>query len=359
MEALELDIARQLESYRGRTVLVTGHTGFKGSWLILWLTMLGAKVIGYALDPTTPQDNFVLCGLHEKVTDIRADIRNAELLKRVFHLYQPEIAFHLAAQPIVRRSYRIPDETFEVNTMGTVNFLEAVRASESVCAAVVVTTDKCYANREQLWGYREDDRMGGYDPYSASKACAELVTAAYRHSFFTPESGKSVATARAGNVIGGGDWSEDRLIPDCIRAIKAGKPIEIRNPAAVRPWQFVLEPLYGYLLLGAKLLQGDSSFSGAWNFGPDLDSVVPVKTVVEQLAESWGGNPEVHFGKPDDLHEASLLSLDCTKAKMLLGWKPRLTLRRALEYTSEWYQKEDGTDFEALCKKQIAQYCGS
>jgi len=359
METVEIDGLNLFDGvYQGKCVLVTGHTGFKGSWLSLWLYLMGAKVVGYALDPATQRDNFVRCGLHGKIIDLRGDIRDAALLNQVFDTYRPEFVFHLAAQPIVRRSYENPTETFETNVMGTVNVLEAIRSCNSVKAGVIITSDKCYENREQIWGYREDDKMGGYDPYSASKGCAELVTSAYRNSFFRRDSEKSIATVRAGNVIGGGDWSDFRLLPDCVRAAQSQIPIEIRNPDSVRPWQFVLEPLYGYLLLGSKLFQRGAAYSGAWNFGPDFESIATVKTATELFAALWGGGAGIHcFSSEDAPHEAGLLSLDCTKAKTLLGWKPRLNLQQALEYTVEWYKNENTEDLFALCKSQIVSYC--
>jgi CDP-glucose 4,6-dehydratase len=359
MENVEINFADLFGGiYKGKTVLITGHTGFKGSWLSLWLHLLGANVIGYALDPRTEQDNFVLCGLHNKITDLRGDIRDAGRLKLVFAACQPQIVFHLAAQPIVRRAYQIPAETFETNVMGTVNVLEAIRGCDSVKSGVIITSDKCYENREQIWGYREDDKLGGYDPYSASKGCTELVAAAFRNSYFSGDSGKAVATARAGNVIGGGDWSPDRLVPDCMRALIHEEPIRLRNPDSVRPWQFVLEPLYGYLLLGEKLLQGDARFGGAWNFGPDFESVAPVGKVVELLAALWGkDSPALPASDPNAPHEAALLNLDCTKAKTLLGWRPRLNLRQALDYTVQWYRNDQETDIFALCERQIASFC--
>ena len=358
MEAMAIDFSRLFGGvYSGKNILVTGHTGFKGSWLSLWLYCMGANVVGYALAPATERDNFVLCGLHEKIIDLRGDIRDSSALGKAFDTYRPEIVFHLAAQPIVRRSYEIPAETFETNVMGTVHVLEAIRSSGTAKAGIIITSDKCYENREQLWGYRENDRLGGYDPYSASKGCAEIVTAAYQKSYFGRDSGKAIASVRAGNVIGGGDWSDSRLVPDCIRALESQKPIEIRNPNSVRPWQFVLEPLYGYLLLGAKLLQQGSRYGGAWNFGPDYDSVATVKTVTDQLIALWGNGASRNCDRLQDApHEAALLSLDCTKAKALLGWKPRLKLQKALDYTVEWYKNHDENSFE-LCKRQIVSYC--
>lgn len=359
METMEVNFDDLFDGiYKGRNVLITGHTGFKGSWLSLWLHLLGAKVIGYALDPATEQDNFVLCGLHSKIVDLRGDIRDASRLKQVFSAYQPEIVFHLAAQPIVCRSYQIPAETFETNVMGTVNVLDAIRSCDSVKAGVIITSDKCYENREQIWGYREDDKMGGYDPYSASKGCAELVTSAFRSSYFPAGSGKAVATARAGNVIGGGDWSQDRLLPDCMRSLIAQKPIELRNPDSVRPWQFVLEALYGYLLLGEKLLQDGTKYSGAWNFGPDFESVAPVKKVAGLLTALWGCSSGLLVaGNQNAPHEAGLLSLDCTKAKTLLGWKPQLPLQKALNDTVQWYKNYQSEDMFMLCESQIASFC--
>ncbi|SHK81988.1 CDP-glucose 4,6-dehydratase [Desulforamulus aeronauticus] len=362
METVGLNFPEMFDGiYRGRTVLVTGHTGFKGSWLSLWLHLMGANVIGYALDPVSQQDNFILSGLPDKMVDIRGNILDASKLKQVFTTYQPEIVFHLAAQPIVRHSYKMPVLTFETNVMGTVHVLENIRTSSTVKTGVIITSDKCYENREQLWGYREKDPLGGYDPYSASKGCAEIVTASYRKAYFSTDSGgeqeKSLASVRAGNVIGGGDWSDCRLLPDCIRALQSQKTIEIRNPNSIRPWQHVLEPLYGYLLLAAKMFKDGSRYSGAWNFGPDFDSVAPVKKVVEQVIALWGSGLWVDCSNQAALHEAVLLSLDCTKAKTLLGWQPRLTLHKALDYTLAWYKNDAQKDIYQLCKEQIAEYC--
>nr|WP_319487666.1 CDP-glucose 4,6-dehydratase [uncultured Caproiciproducens sp.] len=364
METLEIDFKKMFGGfYRGKNVLVTGHTGFKGSWLSLWLYLMGARVIGYALDPATDRDNFVLCGLRHRMMDIRGDIRDDARLKQVFSLYEPEIVFHLAAQPIVRRSYEIPDETFETNVMGTVRVLENIRLSGTVKTGVIVTSDKCYDNKEQFWGYREGDMLGGYDPYSASKSCAEIVTASYRNSFYNARSGKypgkCVSSVRAGNVVGGGDWSECRLIPDSIRALQSQNPIEIRNPDSVRPWQHVLEPLYGYLLLAYKMAEEGSQYAGAWNFGPDFDSIVPVSRVADMLVSLWGSGKWVDCAEQPTLHEAALLSLDCTKAKTFLGWKPRMDLQKALEYTVEWYQKFRSEDVYHLCRRQISAYCAA
>lgn len=353
METMGVDFGELFGGvYSGTRVLVTGHTGFKGSWLALWLSLMGARVCGYALPPESESGNFVLCGLKDRVTDLYGDIRNRRRLREIFDTFQPEVVFHLAAQPIVRISYARPSETFDVNVSGTVNVLENIRASSSVRAAVLVTSDKCYENREQIWGYRETDALGGFDPYSASKACAEIVAAAYRKSYSLP-----VSTVRAGNVIGGGDWAADRILPDCIRALQAGEPVGVRNPDAVRPWQFVLEPLYGYLLTAAKMLRFPQRYSGAWNFGPEFDSVVPVRRVVETVLELWGEGVWKDLSDPKAVHEAGVLNLDCTKSKALLGWRQRYTLQQALEATVFWYRNYANGNAEEICEKQIAEYC--
>lgn len=360
MEAMEVEFGKQFGGvFVGRSVLVTGHTGFKGSWLSLWLALLGARVTGYALPGECPDGNFGLCRLRDILTDIRGDIRDKEQLKEAFHSCKPDVVFHLAAQPIVRDSYQFPVETLETNVMGTVNVLENVRRSDTVAAGLIVTSDKCYENREQIWGYREGDALGGFDPYSASKGCAELVTAAYQRSFFTSgesSADKAVSTARAGNVLGGGDWAAHRIVPDCVRALKAGRPIDVRNPRAVRPWQFVLEPLYGYLLLASSMLRSPGEFTGAWNFGPDFESAVPVGTVVDKVVRLWGSGEWADRSGGDAPHEAGLLSLDCTKAKALLGWKPRLSLDEALDWTLAWYRSYDAADMAAFCTHQITDY---
>lgn len=355
MEDMGVDFGKLFGGvFRGTRVLVTGHTGFKGSWLTLWLSLMGAKVCGYALPPASESGNFVLCGLRDRVADIYGDIRKRRHLREIFETFQPEVVFHLAAQPIVRLSYQRPAETFEVNVLGTVNVLENIRASSSVRAAVLVTTDKCYENHEQLWGYRETDALGGADPYSASKGCAEIVAASYRKSYSMP-----VSTVRAGNVIGGGDWAQDRIVPDCIRALQAGEPIGVRSPDAVRPWQFVLEPLYGYLLVAANMLGSPQKYCGAWNFGPEFDSVVPVRTVVETVLRLWGEGSWEDLSDPAAVHEAGLLNLDCTKAKALLGWRQRLSLPEALQNTVFWYKNYAGGNALEICQKQIADYCSS
>lgn len=326
--------------YQGRKVLVTGHTGFKGSWLVTWLQKLGAEVCGYSLPAPTNPAHWDLLKLDMR-SEI-ADIRDAEKLRAVFTSFQPEIVFHLAAQPLVRRSYGNPDETFETNVVGTVRVLDAVRACDSVRAVVNVTSDKCYENREWVWGYRENDPMGGYDPYSASKGCAELVAGAYRQSYFNPETYGTkhqvlLASCRAGNVVGGGDWAEDRLIPDIMRAVSRGEIVTIRNPHATRPWQHVLEPLSGYLLVGQKLLEGDASVSGSWNFGPDDEGSISVEEVVCRIQEFW---PEVdcRFGREGGPHEAGLLKLDISKARQVLNWRPIWSAKKCFEHTTNWYR---------------------
>jgi len=358
VEALELEGGRLFGgAYRGRRALVTGHTGFKGAWLVLWLRLMGAEVMGYALDPEYENGNFTLCGLADDIRDMRGDIRDKAALREAFSEFQPELVFHLAAQPLVRPSYAAPADTLEMNVMGTVNVLENIRLCESVRAAVIVTSDKCYENREQLWGYRECDALGGFDPYSASKGCAELAASAYGRSFFAGQ-GKGVATARAGNVIGGGDWARDRIVPDCVRALQGGRAIGVRSPRAVRPWQFVLEPLYGYLLLAARLLEDPVRYAGAWNFGPDCTAAAPVSELVETLIGVWGGGAWEDLSDPGAVHEAGQLNLDCTKAGALLGWRPRLSLYEALSETAAWYKAFlAGGDMRALCARQIAAFC--
>jgi len=351
--------------WKNKRVFVTGHTGFKGSWLCLWLNRLGARVAGYALAPQTEPSLFKETRIGELVSSTIADIRDLEALQAALAEARPEIVIHMAAQSLVRDSYRIPVETYGVNVMGTVNLLEAVRGCPSVRAVVNVTTDKCYENREWLWGYRENEPMGGYDPYSSSKACSELVTAAYRSSFFntqqfphvTPQQGATVATARAGNVIGGGDWSLDRLIPDCIRAILAGEPVAIRNPHAIRPWQHVLEPLSGYLLLAQRLCEEGAAFASAWNFGPLDEDARQVGWVVERLCASWGGGASFRLDNGEHPHEEHHLKLDCSKARAELGWRPRWTLEKALDLVVDWTRAcREGKDLREVCLRQIGEY---
>lgn len=347
--------------YKDKTVLITGHTGFKGAWLSIWLHKLGARVIGYGLDPYTEDDIFVVSGLKDRVIDIRGDIRDYEKLSEVFNIYKIDIVFHLAAQALVKLSYENPKETYETNVMGTLNVLECVKNSSTVKAAIMVTSDKCYNNTEQIWGYRENDPMGGYDPYSSSKGCAEILIESYRNSFINPKNyrvhGKSIASVRAGNVIGGGDWSRDRIIPDCIRAINKSEDIQIRNPKAVRPWQHVLEPLSGYLLLGSKMYEDGVSYCSGWNFGPSSDSIVPVAHIVDKVIAEWEYGKWVDISERNTPHEAKLLSLDCTKAKSYLNWTPKLNIDQALRLSIAWYKYFHGRDAYDLSVNQIEAYC--
>ena len=348
--------------FRGRRVLVTGHTGFKGSWLSIWLHEMGAEVIGVALDPATERDNYVLSCIGSKLkADIRADIRDGQRMKEIFQEYQPEVVFHLAAQPLVRLSYEIPVETYETNVMGSIHIMEAARVTDSVRVVVMITTDKCYENREQIWGYRENEPMGGYDPYSSSKGAAEIAISSWRRSFFNPaDYGRkhhvAIASVRAGNVIGGGDWAKDRIIPDCIRALEADRPVEIRSPKAVRPWQHVLEPLSGYLLLAGKMLQEPTKYCEGWNFGPRAESITPVWQVATMLTEYYGRGQLKDVSDPDALHEASLLMLDISKARFQLGWEPRTDIRQCCQLTADWYKRYRQEDVYALCVSQIQQF---
>lgn len=338
--------------YRGKRVLLTGHTGFKGSWLALWLHELGAEVIGISLSPITTPNHWDLLAL--PIDDRRLDIRNAQALMQAMKEVEPEIVFHLAAQPLVRRSYRDPLETWSTNVMGTANVMEACRKTPSVRAIVVITSDKCYENREWPWGYRENDRLGGHDPYSASKAGAELVAASYRNAFFSKEAAPLLATARAGNVVGGGDWSEDRLIPDLIRALENKQSLEIRAPQATRPWQHVLESLSGYLLLGQKLLIGDKTFADAWNFGPEPEGNCTVAEVLGKLSRYWQ-NLCWHVTEKPQPHEAKLLYLDSAKARSQLHWQPVWAIDVTLAKTAEWYRAwlESG---QIISRQQLAHY---
>jgi CDP-glucose 4,6-dehydratase len=344
--------------WSGRRVLVTGHTGFKGGWLCLWLQSLGARVAGYALAAPTEPNLHAVARVGEGMQAAIADVRDLEALRSEVGRFRPEVVFHLAAQSIVRLSYEQPVETYATNVMGTVHLLEAVRACEATRAVVVVTSDKCYANREWEWGYRESEALGGADPYSSSKGCAELVTAAYRASYFATAA--AVATARAGNVIGGGDWTQDRLVPDIIRGIAAGVPVAIRNPSAVRPWQHVLEPVRGYLMLAERLFEDGAAFAEAWNFGPDDIDCRPVQWIAERIGRAWG--PEArwqHDGRPH-VHEATYLKVDSSKAGARLGWRPRWNLETALDAVVRWHRAQRaGEDMKAVSLAQIREYMQS
>lgn len=345
-----------LSFYKNKKVLITGHTGFKGSWLTLWLNNLGAEVIGYSLPPNTEPSMFNSLNLQEKCINIFGDIRDREHLNSIFTQYKPDMVFHLAAQPLVRLSYFEPLHTYEINVIGTLNVLEAARSCSSIKAFVNVTTDKCYENKELNYAYKEDDKLGGYDIYSSSKACSEILTASYRSSFLQNGNSFALASARAGNVIGGGDWSMDRLVPDCIRFINENKPVELRNPHAIRPWQHVLEPLGAYLLLAQKLFLHGTKYSQGFNFGPDEKSVLTVADVAQKVVQNYGKG-EVIFNKKDNLHEANLLMLDISKAKEYLSWSPIYSADESIKFTVDWYKRfynnEKMLDFTL---SQIEQY---
>ena len=348
--------------YKGKRVLVTGHTGFKGSWLSIWLHELGAEVIGVAKEPFTERDNFVLSGIGNKIkADIRADIRDGEKMKEIFAEYQPEIIFHLAAQPLVRLSYDQPVETYEANVMGTIHVMEAIRATNSVKVGVMITTDKCYDNKEQMTGYKEEDPFGGYDPYSSSKGACEIAIQSWRRSFFNPEDYDkkhhvSLASVRAGNVIGGGDWALDRIIPDCIKALEQDKVIDIRSPKAIRPWEHVLEPLSGYMLLAMKQWEQPTEFCEGWNFGPDAESVSTVWEVATELIKNYGKGELKDSSDPNAVHEANLLMLDINKAKTKLGWKPRMNMQQCMSLVADWYKRYRTEDVYHLCIEEIEKF---
>ena len=346
----------------GKRVLITGHTGFKGAWLSLWLNLLNAKITGYALSPPTVPSLFELTGVKDLINSREGDVRNLDLLQEVVLSQRPEIIIHMAGQALVRRSYADPVETYSTNIMGTVNVLEASRRVEGVRVVIIVTSDKCYDNREWIWGYRENDPLGGFDPYSSSKGSAELVTTAFRNSFFNPSEcdrhGVAVASVRAGNVIGGGDWAEDRLVPDIMRATLEHRVIEIRNPNAYRPWQHVLEPLKGYLMLAEKLYDNGPNYAEAWNFGSNNRDLRPVAWILGKISELWGPGVQWVSDKTGEPHEAQFLSLDCSKAKMRLGWEPKLGLEEALNWTVSWYKafQNDPANVRQMTESQILNY---
>ena len=347
--------------YQSKKVLITGHTGFKGGWLALWLKSLGADVIGYAQEPPTSPSFFNACHISDKMISIIGDVRDKPFLESVFKNHQPEMVFHMAAQPLVRKSYKEPVETFETNVMGTVNVLECCRQTPTVKAIINITTDKCYENQESLEGYSEEDALGGYDPYSASKAASEMVTNAYRQSFFNPKDfqnhGVALASVRAGNVIGGGDWAEDRIIPDCIKAFINHKEVVVRSLKAVRPWQHVIELLYGYLLLGEQLYRNGEEFSEAWNFGPADKNLKSVQWILEQMVELWGERASWRIDNNQQPHETHYLKLKSDKAKARLGWNSQWDMDTVLEKTVAWYQAfENGEDMEKVSMEQIEGY---
>ena len=347
--------------WQGKRVFLTGHTGFKGGWLSLWLQQLGAEVTGYALEAPTTPSLFEVAGVARGMVSIIGDVRDGEALKRAMAQARPEIVIHMAAQPLVRYSYVNPVETYATNVMGVVNLLEAVRATPGVRSVVNVTSDKCYENREWPWGYRENEAMGGYDPYSNSKGCAELVTAGYRSSFFNAEKyaehGIALGSGRAGNVIGGGDWAMDRLIPDMLRAIGAGQPVMIRNPHSIRPWQHVLEPLSGYLTLAEKLYTEGPVHAEGWNFGPHDTDAKPVEWIIERMTQEWGAGASWSLDGQNHPHEATYLKLDCSKARGQLGWHPRWDIGQTIAKIVEWHKACDqGADMRAMTLAQITTY---
>lgn len=349
---MDLNILTKI--FSGKKVFITGHTGFKGSWLTYLLNEMGANVMGFSLPPATTVNHFDLLGLDKKIKHIVGDIRDTVLLSHTLNKFQPEFLFHLAAQSLVRLSYNDPLTTFSTNIMGSVNLLDAVRQCDSIRSLVYITSDKCYENVEWIWGYRENDKLGGSDPYSASKAAAEIVFSSYVRSFFGSHPSLGAASARAGNIIGGGDWAIDRIIPDCIRAIEAGDPICLRNPDATRPWQHVLEPIAGYLLLATKLYEEPKYWGGSWNFGPSTDDVRTVKNVAEVIIENIGKGSIKIVKSQTQSHEAGLLQLNCDKAHQLLGWYPRWSTQETLEATALWYKTiMNGGNPEEITRKQI------
>ncbi len=354
-------VVMSADFWLGKKVFLTGHTGFKGAWFSLWLKSLGAEVTGFALPPNTTPSLFEIASVGDGITSIMGDVRDGNALTIAMKAAQPDIVFHLAAQALVRYSYANPVETYATNVMGTVNFLEAVRAVPSIRAAVIITSDKCYENKEWLWGYRESEPMGGFDPYSSSKGCAELVTAAYRSSYFNgsdyDQHRLALGSARAGNVIGGGDWAEDRLIPDILRAIEADVPVVMRNPTSIRPWQHVLEPLSGYLHLAERLFTGGGCYSEGWNFGPQDSDARAVQWIVDRICNIWGDGATWVVNKSVGPHEANYLKLDCSKAKSSLNWESVWDLEVALEKIVQWHRAYiQGQDMRAITIEQIKGY---
>ncbi|WP_330502767.1 CDP-glucose 4,6-dehydratase [Peribacillus frigoritolerans] len=354
--------------WKGKKVFITGHTGFKGAWLCLWLHALGAEITGYALKPPTSPSLYDLCRIDELINSNIADIRDLSKLRTALVRAKPDIVIHLAAQPIVRLSYLEPVKTYEVNVLGTVNILESIRYAVNmgipIKTFINVTSDKCYENKEWAWGYRENDPLGGYDPYSNSKACSELITSAYRNSFFnlkkSQQQGVSISSARAGNVIGGGDWTTDRLIPDCVRALLSSQTLEIRNTNAIRPWQHVLEPLSGYLILAQKMHESNCHFAESWNFGPDYQDERTVGWLVHLLVKKWGNEILIKHIQEKKIHEAHILKLDCSKSKAELGWYPKWNLETALDKVIEWTKAyQAGSDVKEVCLSQIDEYSNS
>ena len=346
-----------LDWYKGKRVLITGHTGFKGSWLSLWLQNMGALVKGYSLDVNTKPALFTQANVAAEMESEIGDIRNLEKLTKSMVSFSPDILIHMAAQPLVRLSYQEPVDTYTTNVIGTVNVLEAARKCSNLKAIVSVTTDKCYENKEWEWGYRENEAMGGHDPYSSSKGCAELVTSAYRRSFFSSEDTASLASARAGNVIGGGDWAEDRLIPDILNAFEKSEPVVIRNPLSTRPWQHVLEPLSGYLVLAQELYINGDEFAEGWNFGPNDEDCKPVNWILDRMVTYWGNDASWSLDKNNNPHEAGFLKLDCSKASNRLKWKPKWNLQLTLKSIVDWHQLYiNGGDLKKQCLKEIIIY---
>ena len=358
MESLEISKGKVDASFwKGKKVYLTGHTGFKGSWLSLWLQNMGALVKGYSLDVNTQPALFSQANVAEEMESEIGDIRNLEQLTESMVSFSPDILIHMAAQPLVRLSYQEPVDTYTTNVIGTVNVLEAARKCTNLKSIVSVTTDKCYENKEWEWGYRENEPMGGHDPYSSSKGCAELVTSAYRRSFFSTKDTASLASARAGNVIGGGDWAEDRLIPDILRAFEKSESVVIRNPLSTRPWQHVLEPLSGYLVLAQELFLNGDNFAEGWNFGPKDEDCKPVSWILDKMVESWGGNASWSLDKKNNPHEAGFLKLDCSKAARRLKWKPKWNLQLTLKSIVDWHQiYSNGGDLKKQCLKEINTY---